>query len=66
MNIRINGKVEAFTGPSTIEVLVSDKGLSADRIVVEHNNRIVSKEDWPGIVLRENDSVEIVSFVGGG
>jgi sulfur carrier protein len=66
MNIRINGKVEALDRPSTVEALVSDKGLSADRIVIEHNRRIVSKEEWPGIILRENDSIEIVSFVGGG
>lgn len=66
MNIRINGKVEALAGLQTIGALVAGKGLSADRIVVEHNSRIVPREDWPGIVLRDNDSVEIVSFVGGG
>jgi sulfur carrier protein len=66
MNIRINGKDETLKSPSTVEALVSEKGLSADRIVIEHNRRIVPQEEWPGIMLRENDSIEIVSFVGGG
>jgi len=66
MNIRINGKDETLKSPSTVEVLVSEKGLSADRIVIEYNRRIVPQEEWPGIMLRENDSIEIVSFVGGG
>jgi len=66
MNIRINGKVEALERPSTVEALVSDKGLSAERIVIEHNHRIIPKKEWPGIILRENDTIEIVSFIGGG
>ncbi len=66
MNIKINGKVEAIDRPSTVEALVSAKGLSADKIVIEHNRRIVSKEEWAGIILSESDTVEIVSFVGGG
>ena len=66
MNIKINGKVEKLERPSTVEALVSGKGLCADRIVIEHNRRIVPKEEWAGIILREDDSIEIVSFVGGG
>ena len=66
MNIRINGKSETVEVPSSIARLVSDKALFPDRIVVEHNFRIVAKEEWTGLVLQEGDNVEIVSFVGGG
>jgi thiamine biosynthesis protein ThiS len=37
-----------------------------DHIVVEHNLNITSKADWQKIALKEDDSIEIVSFVGGG
>lgn len=66
MNIRINGTLEAIEELSDIAALVSGKGLFADRIVVEHNQKIVPKEEWARTVVRENDSIEIVSFVGGG
>ncbi|MFA6078512.1 MAG: sulfur carrier protein ThiS [Candidatus Omnitrophota bacterium] len=66
MKIKINGKDEEIGGRSNISELVSGKGLVADRIVVEHNFRIVPKEEWQKIILNESDNVEIVSFVGGG
>ncbi len=66
MNIRINGKPETVTGAANIEQLVSQRMLSPEKIVVEHNLRIVSKDEWPGTALKENDAVEIISFVGGG
>ena len=37
MNIRINGKDETLKSPSTVEALVSEKGLSADRIAPEND-----------------------------
>jgi len=66
MRIRINGKEEAVDDISSIAELVSIKNLSCDRIVIEHNSRILPKEEWPGAAIRENDVIEIVSFVGGG
>lgn len=66
MIIKINGKNENVEKIDSIARLVSDKKLSADKIVIEHNLRIVPKEEWPRVILRENDNIEIVSFVGGG
>lgn len=66
MKIRINGKLETIEGLSDIAALVAGKGLSADRIVVEHNQKILPREEWAGTAVCENDSIEIVSFVGGG
>lgn len=66
MNIKINGNPEAVEGAASIADLVAGKGLTPEKIVVEHNYRIVSKEEWPETALKDNDNVEIVSFVGGG
>jgi thiamine biosynthesis protein ThiS len=66
MNIKINGKGEYVEKAGSIAELISRKGLSCDRIVVEHNLRVVPREEWAGIALQENDNIEIVSFVGGG
>ena len=66
MKIKINGKEEAVYKKKNISELISGRGLSADHVVVEYNFRIVPKEEWHKIALNEDDSVEIVSFVGGG
>jgi len=66
MLLKINGKDESVDKAGTISELVSKKRLSCDRIIIEHNFRVVPKEKWPKIVLGENDNIEIVSFVGGG
>lgn len=66
MTIRINGKAEAAGPASNLEELVRARMLSPDKIVVEHNMRIVSKEDWLRTPLEDGDVLEIISFVGGG
>lgn len=66
MEIRINGKGITIDNGISMARLVSEQSLNADHIVVGHNLRITQKEEWPDIILREGDNVEIVSFVGGG
>ena len=66
MKIKINGKQETVGGPLNLLELVLARGLVPDNIVVEHNLNITSKADWQKIALKEDDSIEIVSFVGGG
>lgn len=66
MMIRINGKEEAAAKPGSLADLICAKGLVPEHIVVEHNFRIASADEWPGITLKENDNIEIISFVGGG
>ena len=66
MNIKINGHPVEVDDVTSIADVVNKKALASEKIVVEHNYRIVSREDWHKAVLNENDNLEIVSFVGGG
>jgi len=66
MRILINGKPTDLPERITIEDMVELKGLNPDTIVVECNMLLVKRENWAGVVLRESDSLEILSFVGGG
>jgi thiamine biosynthesis protein ThiS len=65
MDIFINGKQET-SPPCSIAELVARKGLLTDGLVVELNLRIVKHEQWQAIQLKENDVIELLSFVGGG
>ena len=66
MLIKINGKEEMVQLASTLEELLLGKKLMPERVVIEHNSTIVPRENLSKTALKENDTVEIVSFVGGG
>jgi len=66
MLIKVNGKDENLIDDLTLAGLISVKGLCAQRIVIEHNFNIVPKSQWEKVLLKDNDTVEIISFVGGG
>jgi len=65
MKIRVNGKVETVA-PCTIAELVMAKGLPVESLVVEHNLEIVKQAQWAWVSLKEDDQLELLSFVGGG
>jgi sulfur carrier protein len=65
VKITVNGNPDEIF-PCSIRAFVLGKGLVADGVVVEYNYRIVRKDEWDAIELRENDHLEILSFVGGG
>ncbi len=65
MQIVVNGEKEIGL-PCTIAELVARKGLAPGALVVELNQKIVKQEQWQAIQLKENDRLELLSFVGGG
>lgn len=66
MFVFINGKREEFTESISIGAFLVRKKLDFDFVVVEHNRRIINKEDYYKFVLKESDSLEVLRFVGGG
>ncbi len=66
MIIKINGTELEVNKATTLLGIVQEKGLFPERIVVEHNMNIVPRECLGDIIVADNDSIEIVSFVGGG
>jgi thiamine biosynthesis protein ThiS len=66
MQIKLNGKLQSVEKVSSLEELVRLKRLVPGRIIVEHNGKIIPCALWEKTVLAGEDTVEIVSFVGGG
>ena len=66
MRVKINGKEEIVELAKTLEELLLGRKLSPEKVVVEHNMTIVRREDLKATFVKENDAIEIVSFVGGG
>ena len=46
--------------------LVGDLTLKAEQIAIELNQRVVRRAEWENTLLKPNDQIEIVHFVGGG
>jgi sulfur carrier protein len=65
MNLTINGESQVFSA-ETLGALVEQLGMKADRVAIELNREIVSREQWPQTRLHDGDRLEIVHFVGGG
>jgi len=62
----LNGKeAEANNGISVEEYLLQ-KGIELDKIVIEYNLEILKRIDWKSTVIKENDKLEVLRFVGGG
>ncbi len=66
MTLQINGEPRQFPGGLTLGALVEQLGMKTDRVAVELNREIVSRDRWPGTELHDGDRLEIVHFVGGG
>lgn len=63
--VNVNGEKVQASGQTIAEYL-KNTGYNADRVVVELNLQIVSKDKYSELTLKENDAVEILNFVGGG
>lgn len=69
MQLIINGQAREFaelSAASTVADLIALLGLKGDRIAVEQNGSIVSRQEWPQSSVHTSDKFEIVHFVGGG
>lgn len=63
--VKINGQPSEAEG-KTVAQIVTEQGLNVQRVAVELNGNIVKRSDFDKVVVKEDDSMEIVNFVGGG
>ena len=64
--ILLNGERREWPREQSIEHLLQDLALDARVVAVELNRLVVKRGKYADTIVRENDEVEIVSFVGGG
>ena len=63
--VKVNG-VELDIAGKTVAEYLAATNYDPRRIAVERNGDIVSKSRYGETVLTDGDSLEVVSFVGGG
>ena len=63
--VKINGESKDVAG-MTLTVYLTTTKYDPKRIAIERNGDIVPKAQYSQTVFEDGDSIEIVSFVGGG
>ena len=66
LRVVVNGEERSVPDGSTVASLLESMLLAAARVAVEHNRRVLRRDEHTGACLRDGDRVEIVHFVGGG
>ncbi len=64
--VTVNGKVIEVPEGTTLADLLGSEGYDRSRIAVEVDGDICPRADLGSRVIRGGETVEVVSFVGGG
>lgn len=62
----INGKNYDFKAGITVSEMLKMLKVNENNVVVELNYEIIEKAIFKSVKLKEEDSIEVVSFMGGG
>ncbi|HOW51093.1 MAG TPA: sulfur carrier protein ThiS [bacterium] len=66
MRITLNGKEQKTTATTVTELLAGMKIDEAQFLAVSRNGAVVRKNEWSATRLAEDDTVDILTIVGGG
>ena len=66
MRIHINGEPREVEDNLSLSQLVTALALKPEQIAIELNHTVVRRSEWAKTLIRADDKIEIVHFVGGG
>ena len=66
MKLMVNGESYETAGPLTLQQLLDTLNPGGGRVAVVVNDEVVPAAGRAGLVMKEADRVEILTFAGGG
>ena len=66
MKITLNGKEKHFDSSLTLKELIAQSCANTSRVIAEVNGGIIRAPQWEQTPIKEDDTIELVGFVGGG
>jgi thiamine biosynthesis protein ThiS len=66
ISVTINGEKREVPGEVRLDKLLELFSFPDRRVAVEVNHQVVRRADWQTTVIRGEDKIEVVHFVGGG
>ena len=64
--IQLNGDPYEVINGTNLNELLNKLKLKTNKIAIEVNGEIIEKGKYPNLILKRDDKVEIVHFIGGG
>ena len=64
--IQLNGRKLELTNKQTIFELLKRYKIDSKKIAVELNGKIINRNKYKSVFLKNKDIIEIVHFIGGG
>ena len=66
MNIKINGEGRDINENLSLQELFDSLEIKTQIMASAINMKVIKKDKWEATILRDNDEVEFLQFVGGG
>ncbi len=69
MKLKINGEIKFIDYSNEellLEKLIQNLGYQPQLVVVELNGTIINPKEWINTLIKDGDSLEVVTIVGGG
>lgn len=66
MKLIVNGENKEFPENSTLQTVITKLQIEDKVMAAAVNMEIVKKDQWNSFIVKENDKLELLQFVGGG
>lgn len=66
IKVFLNGKNKTIDEKTNLNLLLKELSIESNKVAIEINGVVVSKNDYEKKIIRTNDKIEIVHFIGGG
>ena len=66
IKIKLNGKNIQINNNETLKKLIKKLNLPLSKVAIELNKKIIDKKKLNKKIIKNNDIIEIVHFIGGG
>lgn len=66
IKVTLNGKAETLEKSVSLADLLRAKKIRPEVVTVELNDQIIERDKYPKTVIKENDRLEFVYYMGGG
>ena len=64
--IQLNGDLYEISDGTNLNELLNNLKIQKNKVAIEVNGEIVEKNKYSNLILKKDDKVEIVHFIGGG
>ena len=66
IEIQLNGKTHQLQKSLNVSQLLNSLMINKKKVAIEINGEVLSKDNYDSYRVKQNDVIEIVTFIGGG